>query len=176
MRETRESLERFNNAIEGILDRLLKGEKRRLSTKIHELSQMNSMKLGITPSIQDLGRGFRYLDEVFVVIGSKGGNLPSLHFDLRNEGDELIRDRDKFYNDRQMIRQLLVKLLYSCETIQHVRDSLPDCLLQYGPEDLRTLPRIDSVESRIGSDTRLLNQYQKILPKIEIYSVSGLLY
>lgn len=162
----------FHAFIEGVLDRLLTAENRRMDTMIAELSYRNELRKG------HIYYGFMYLGEMYVPEKYRGlakaSGIPPLDYSLDREGNALVTEHKRLLNDRQMIRQLLVKLLRDATTPQRIRDCLPDCLVQY--TSVKDLPRFDSIEALIDHDKRLLSHYQKLLPKIEMYSVSAMLY
>lgn len=152
---------------------LFVAETRRIGGVITELTIQNNMQKK-TNAI-----GFRHVGETFAIPGAKRLDktpLPTLSFTLSKEGNDLLKERRALELDKSLISQVLFKQLYQCNDLQEVRDSLPDCLVALIPE-LAKIPRkmIDPLWIN-RNDERAMTQYQKILPKIEMYSVGQLLY
>lgn len=152
---------------------LFVAETRRIGGIIAELTNQNNMQKK-TDAI-----GFRHVGETFTIPGMKRmgrSPIPTLSFTLSKEGNDLLKERRVLEMDKSLISQVLFKQLYQCNTIQEVRDSLPDCLVALIPE-LAKIPRnmIDPLWIN-RNDERAMTQYRKILPKIEMYSVGQLLY
>lgn len=148
-------------------------ETRRIGNAITELVKQNNIQKKISAI------GFRHMGELFVVPGMKRMDkapLPTLSFTLTNEGNALLQEKRILDLDKSLISQVLFKQLYQCNDLQEVRDSLPDCLIALIPE-IAKIPRKMPDPLWINrNDQRAMNQYNKILPKIEMYAASRLLY
>lgn len=102
------------------------------------------------------------------------GEMPSLSFKLTKDMLEYEKTREILELDRKQILQLLFKLLYQCNNKQEIFDALPDCLHKFVPGygEQRYLPQ----HHYFFNQDRVQREYEKILPKIEMYSVAGLIY
>lgn len=162
--------------IKAAMDNLFKAEYRRLDksiTKIHEANQERKrlrldgfMYMGVfyKPEATPLGPGQRL----------------TLHLDLWPQMDEHLADVKTVEYDRKCIHQLLFKVLEPCGYIggnvfQNMRDVIPDCILDTFAEEIRSLHRIGSPTATIHH-VRDLRQLSALIPKMEFYSASRMLY
>ena len=106
---------------------------------------------------------------------SRGYRVPSLHALLVPKMMEFLVDVSAVRRDKQMIYQAITRLVKTATNGQHLRDALPDCLVQFVPE-IAQLPRKNAFFQVHSGDARFLGQLQKILPTIEMYSAASLLY
>lgn len=102
--------------------------------------------------------------------------MPTLAFELLTEANEFLNDVKKVELDKEQIKQVLFKLLYPTTTLQEIRDALPDCLVPLAPDISKLSRQTDDPTWFIRNDERALKQYRKILPKIEMYAMSRLIY
>lgn len=164
----------FDNAhrlIDHIVNQLFAAEKRRLANDIDRMCRANSSAHNETL------HGFHYREGFHTLQGVKGNlKRKSLHLSLHDEMENVLADRKTVREHEQTIRQALAKLLYSCFLTQHVRDTLPDCLAQLLPEDIRNLERCGSPANTIVGDVRAQRLYDKALPLMEMYAAGRLLY
>lgn len=145
-------------------------EKRRLQLMQDRLVQQNQEILCVTD------QGFLYQGEVYYKKNATmHSRLPALAWALNDQMEVLIRERRLFSQEFAMIRQTVNRLIYPARDAQDQRDALPDCLASLVP-GIRVLSRQRTVDQMIGDDERLLRQYHKALPLMEVYSVSRLLY
>lgn len=101
--------------------------------------------------------------------------LPMLAWALNDRMEAYLKEKKKFETERSQINQMLIRLLHLGTTDQKMRDVIPDCIIYLVPHVSR-LNRSVSVETMISHDARLLRQYIKILPLIQLYSVTRLMY
>lgn len=164
--------------IKAIIERLFQPEDRRINMMIEELNNRNSAIKG-----KQLF-GFRHLGDVYipescrqqVAALRKQQVLPSLAFELMNEASDVLVDVKKVNLDKDQIKQILFKLLYSATTLQDIRDALPECLVPLVPEIAKLSRYNDDPTWFIRNDHRALRQYEKILPKIELYAMTRMIY
>jgi hypothetical protein len=162
----------LHKVIDQICEILFQSEQRRIQTWIDQLIKQN---MEFYPQVKFDG----FLHDGVLYRGSwtVKGPIPTkaIHASLWPEMDLLITGKKEIEQDEAFIRQTLFKLLYDCQTDQDVRDALPDCLvsiLTFTNPLSRTRPAAYTIEG----DQRALKQYQKMLPKIELYTATKLLF
>jgi hypothetical protein len=159
--------------IESIKRQLFKAELRRHNEIIEELNERNSK----IKQIQYIGfthRGDFFIPKSCQHIRIKP-KLPTLAFELIPEAEKFFLELDKFNLDSKQIHQILFKLLNPCMDKQDIRDALPECIVALFPK-LSAIERRNEPQWSIRNNPRAIKEYQKILPKIEMYSMSRLLY
>lgn len=158
----------------GITKALFAAEERRLNSIVSDLNRKNCEALNKRLC------GFRHQGMRFVpwdlARSAVGQPLPALAPELAPQAESLIRDTKQITEDRTMIRQLFVRLLDACNTVQEIRDALPDCVAPL-IFDLDKTPRSnpDPLWS-IRHDERAVRQYTKLISRIEMYAVTRMLY
>lgn len=163
--------------IEAISQRLFAAEDRRINLMVEELNRKNSeIKKKVLFGFMHLGQ--RYVPEQYRVHNAalKRQPMPTLAFELLAEANSFTTDIKKVQLDKDQIRQVLFKLLYPATTLQEIRDSLPECLVPLVPELSRMGRQNDDPTWFIRDDERAMKQYRKILPKIEMYAMSRMIY
>lgn len=158
--------------IQHMINELFVAEKRRLDKAIADLIRQNNELCAVQAS------GFYYYGEYYTAEGFTsvpGTKKPTLHDSLVDQIDWHIKDAATIADDKRLIGQILFKLADPCETLQDLRDSLPDCLAATVPA-LANLPRHNEVGWSIRQDTRASRQFQKLYDKIEMYSAARLMY
>lgn len=170
-------MENSRDWIQLILDKLFAAESRRLDARISELNQRNSeIKKKVLYGFMHMGK--RYIPKEYRAQAAAMARqpMPTLAFELISEANAFQTELNRIKLDRDQIGQVLFKLLYQCTTLQEVRDSLPDCVANMVP-DLAKLNRyMRDPTWIIRNDDRAIRQYNKMLPKIEMYAMSHLLY
>lgn len=153
-----------------ITSRLFSIDRKRVEKLTEELNTKNCLVRGETAP------GFIYMGKSYIVgrVASRQP-LPTLSLHLLKEGEEFLRIANTLNHDEERVRQLLVQLLYGFETVQDVRDLLPETLVVMFP-DLKKLPRTREPAWTLMGKPSSMREYQKLLPKIEMYSISKLLY
>jgi hypothetical protein len=158
-----------------LLKSLFKAEERRLNSIIVSLNARHKELYGINLD------GFIYRGEKFIpkletiTIAGKGQPTKVLHHALNDDMEEFLRDLTNVKTHENSIKQVLFGLLVPCKSPQDMRDALPECLVGLIPE-LQAIPRTREPAYTIAHDERAVRQYEKALPKIEMYSISRLLY
>jgi hypothetical protein len=154
--------------------RLFAAEERRLDRIVSDLCRKNG------EALNKRLHGFRHQGMRFVpldlVRSAVGQPLAALAPHLAPQAESLIRDTRQIAEDRTMVRQLFVRLLDPCATLQELRDAVPDCTAPLLPElDRVSRSNPDPLWS-IRHDERAVRQYTKLISKIEMYAVTRMLY
>lgn len=164
--------------IKAITDRLFAPEERRIDKMIDELNQRNGAIKG-KQLFGFMHLGKRYVPESCKVQAAalrRQQIMPSLAFELNDDASTFITDVKKVELDKEQIKQVLFKLLYQANTLQDIRDSLPECLVPLVPEIAKLSRHNDDPTWLIRNDHRALRQYEKMLPKIELYAMTRMIY
>ena len=77
--------------------------------------------------------------------------------------------------EKQFITQILFKLVQTCNSVQEMRDALPECLVIFEPY-MAKLTRTRKPAWTIEHVERDMKQYLKLMPKIESYCAMRYLY
>jgi hypothetical protein len=161
--------------IEAIKSKLFEPEERRLKTAIDRLVERNDS------DAEHNYQGFMFSGEVYR--HSRANVLyksyPMLAWSLNEEMETWLKDQKAVNLDRDQIGQMLFKLQSRViqggeNTMQEMRDALPECLVPLVPR-LQNLPRRFNTLFFLQGE-RDLKQYNKLLPKIEMYAMSRLIY
>ena len=158
--------------IKHLLSELFVAEKRRLDKAVADLIRKNNEVCGVQAA-GFLHYGEYYTAEGFQTMAANG--KVTLHDSLTDQIDWHIKDAKIVADDERLIGQIVFKLINPCETLQDMRDSLPDCLATIIPA-LAQLPRHNEQGWSLRQDARASRQFEKLLPKIEMYSAARLLY
>jgi len=165
--------------IDAIIKRLFSAEDRRLDGVVEELNRKNSALKG-KQLFGFMHMGQRYVPSCYkaqqIALARSRQPLPTLSFELQAEARNLVSDFNKIDLDKSQIQQLLFKLLYQANTLQQIRDALPECLSPLVPEVSKLRRQTDDPTWFIRNDARALKQYKKLLPKIEMYAMSRMIY
>lgn len=167
--------------LDTIIQRLFTPETRRIDKMIESLTERNSLAKKKTTY------GFLHMGQVYVSESNKplfaalhGRNskvpVPSLSIEFANEASAFINDVTVINRDKSRIRQVLFKLIYQANSKQEIRDALPECVVQT-IEGFKDIPRTrNDCAWLIRDDWRSVRDYEKILPKIEFYAMTALIY
>jgi hypothetical protein len=160
-----------HKVIDHIISVLFAAEERRLTKAVNELCNANREAYNGEQlhGFHYQGRWYRYED----VSGAL--NRKVLHLSLFSRMDRHLADEAAVNMDKQMIRQTLFQLLDPCTSEQDMRDALPNCLSDTLGE-IGRLPRKNEEAFTIRNNPRAVKQYEKIKPKLELYSAARLLY
>ena len=169
--------------INAILSKLFAAEERRFDRMIENLNQKNSelknkqlygfMHMGVLRIPEKYQNQFK---RQAMIRGSREPT-PTLHLSLSEEAGQMHRDMEKVLLDKDQINQMLFILLKDTTSLQEIRDRLPDCVIGLAPPPLPSMTRQGpSPEHYLESNPKGLAMYLKLLPKIEMYSMSLLLY
>lgn len=162
---------------EGIIAALFDPEKRRLGATLVDLNKRN-MRLQDTQTIGFLYRGLYYLPKVDGMRGGIG-NKSVLHADLFNDMEEFLADEQAVTRDKTILFMLVVKALEPCLTLQDVRDTLPDFLVEIADdirkENLMGITRFNPIGFTLEGH-RLHKKFLDAIPTLEFYNGTRLLY
>lgn len=158
--------------IEAIKKALFQAENRRLVAGIDRLVEQDAE---MNPGRHEMG--FLYSGEIYRHSRSSTiyRSWPLLSWPLNVEMEAWLKDKKILALDRDQIGQILFKLMYQANDLQEMRDTLPECLVSLVP-DFQKMPRMHNQEFLIRHNERDLRQFRKLLPKIELYAMSKLIY
>lgn len=163
--------------INQIIKTLFASEDRRLSSWIDRMCRRNREAYRDTlPNANQL-QGFIF-NGVFYRPSDVQGPISgrkALHASLWSEMETLEKDKKIVATERDFVRQTLYALLDPCSTDQDIRDALPECLVDTLPQ-LKRLERTRQPAFTIEGNARAVRQYEKMLPKIEVYAAARMIY
>jgi hypothetical protein len=159
--------------IEAIETALFAAEHRRLDRTIEVLTQQNN------EIIKTHRMGFVYQGTWYKP--TKNQNVPSserpmLDMSLNPQMELHLKDVAIIQGDKNLIKQVLFSLIHQANDLQELRDSVPDCIADITPNVERLPRQMEDVTWLIRNNARALRQFHKVLPKIEMYSATRLLY
>ena len=160
--------------VEGTSKRLFEAEHRRLDKIVEALDRQNREIKGYQVE------GFLFQGKLYIpgsarFTNARGVSRQSLSFTLQDKGNEMLTDYNAIAHDQKIIEQFLYKTLYNCMDWQDIRDTVPECLVEFWPE-LHKMPRIHERAWLAPKDERYRREAEKLLPKIQFYSVTYLMY
>ena len=158
--------------INQLIQALLAPEKRRLANSVDRLCRLNTEATGQV-CYSFLWNGDVYTSSESTKLVVQDGR-PSLAFALSSEMEAHLAVAKAMKKDEASIRQILFKLLYPCNDKQEMMDALPDCLHTL-TNFFAGMQRCEN-QSSILKDPKLIREYNKILPKIEMHAVARLIY
>ena len=158
--------------VNSIIETLFAAEKRRLQKWLNDIVTSNYEQHKLSQPV-----GFIYGGTYYRPDWQGTGRFPkrALHSSLWDIMDKWLADKAIINDDSQMISQALFGLMENCTTYQEVRDALPECLVNC-IDWLKTMTRTRDELWTIAHDPRRLRQYKKLIPRIEDYTVSMLIY
>lgn len=163
------------NVAKDIAIALLSPEFRRLDSEIEKLNAANKevKRLAVDGFIYG---GLYFLPKTGTrIVAGAGRAKPTLHFSLVDRMETWLKDNKAIIDDSSLIRQMLFRLLSSCRNETEVRNALPECLVSL-VQGLSSLHRSDEVAYTLAGDERAKRQFEKILPRMEFYSATRLIY
>lgn len=164
--------ENFAHLLDQIIIRLFEADYRRINENILNIHKQNQEAHRMDLDV------FSYMGEIYnpehrlLLPSSKRQNL---HSSLVQAMDNLLLSKKIIDEDKQFIRQALFPLLKSAQTLQQLRDSMPDCL-QYMIEEIKGLSRSRTIEEILGDNPRATKQYKKMESRIQVYSVARMIF
>lgn len=157
-----------------IVKYLFLAELKRLDDVLLKLIEDNEQLQGVYGTA-----GFSYLGEFY--ISKKANRIPGygeqvqLHPQLYDRMQKYNEQSARLLTECTMVNQMVFRLVTGCTTRQEVRDALPECLVAQDAEFTK-LERTRPPAYTLDKDERALRQYHKVLPLIEYYAGSHLLY
>lgn len=161
--------------VAALVAKLFEAEGRRLNGRIVDLNQKNKRLKDVRVDGFLHGGVFYLPRDVSTTVLGPGQAKVTLHRDLEGEFLDFLADQQQVYDERRLVQQTLFSLLNPCRTDQEMRDALPECLVGLVPH-LAPLPRSNEPAHTLQDNPRALRQYEKTLPKMELYSAVRLLY
>jgi hypothetical protein len=155
---------------------LFEAENRRLNKMILELTELNNKQLNRS------AMGFIHMGKHYVPAEYKNSisrlyykTLPNISYTLNKEIADFLSSKAVIDKDYLQIKQLFTVLFANCNDTQDIRDSLPDCLISLSA--LSKVPRTKTdIMCFVQSNKHIVANYNSLLPRIEMYSVTALLY
>lgn len=159
-----------------IVKHLFLAELARLDGLINGLIDKNDRIHGI-----DVSAGFMHQGEYYQRTNATrqptAGEKLMLNPDLWPAMDKYLKACSRLIMEVHLINQAVYRLVRGCMTTQDVRDALPECLVaQDQTGNYKKLPRTRDAAWTLAGDAMALNQYGKILPSIEYYAASHLIF
>lgn len=148
-------------------------EKRRLTAILDLIEEAN---YELNPNAT---RAFVYRGDMYVSSKAtyryKAADCPTLRFQLYDQMVGYKLDQTRILNDKKAIGQILNLMLYQCNNNQEIRDTLPECLVALVPA-FNLMRRQKNQGFMDKCSPRTEEQYKKLLPKIEFYAATHLIY
>ena len=162
-----------DQCVEYALGCLFLAESKRIDKAITDLCQKNANLTG------NHCFGFMYQARRFIPVMNmdslrKTKQLPTLHIKLADDVIAFHSDLMRLERDKNQIKQIFFLLLKDCTNEQDVRNCLPECVVSLTEYKNLYPKRLYDGTQRLAPSIR--QDYEKVLPKIEMYSVSYLLY
>ena len=156
-------------SIQVVIDWLFEAEERRFKKFISEIHKENQE---VSNTRADK---FQYMGKVYDPDNLRSITILTLHMSLWDKMDQHLKDVKSVKDDQQQIRQTIYKLFDHANSLQELRDVLPDSIAHLF-EQVRNLKRDRDIEWMLRNDPRTYKQLQKTIQKIEMYSVTRMLY
>jgi len=152
-----------------LTEKLFQPEIRHFHNQIDGLIEENDRLLG------QRSDGFHYRGKNYGRGGMRVVRTPSLDLQLAPKMSKLLAFQKSVEHDRHMIRQVIFKLLEPCQSLQQIRDALPESLVSLDPL-LASHQREQEPGWPLKDRPRDLRQFEKFVEKIETYSAMRYLY
>lgn len=159
-----------------IVKHLFLAELARLDGVLNSLIEKNDRIHGI-----DMSAGFMHQGEYYQRTNATrqptAGEKLMLNPELWPAMEKYLKACSRLIMEVHLINQAVYRLVRGCMTLQDVRDALPECLIvQDQSGNYKELPRTRNAAWTLAGDAMALNQYGKILPSIEYYAASHLIF
>lgn len=160
------------NLIEALAVRLFEPEYRRLGKEVERLDKLNQEIRG--HRTQGFMLAGQYYFPPDCAYRPQAGQ-PSLDFSLSFHGQVFLKDKAHVEDDKQLIKQIIHLLIKDCDSIEDVRDALPESLIELSSV-LGMIPRTRETAYTISHDPRMMRQYEQLLEKIDFYVATRMIY
>lgn len=153
-----------------VVNDIMDAEYKHIQRQVDELVDKNKELLG--PGTDD---GFIYMEQWYARTGMVGRPNQGLHPDLYSTMQRIAAFTKVLDDDKKIITQVLGKLVVACDTLEEMRNELPECVISLHPPMWRNsytqipYPRTRTAAQSIQNNPRELRQYEKILTKIGAY-------
>lgn len=159
-----------------LVQELFLAELRRLDKVLDSIITRNGETFAVYNST-----GFLYLGEFYSSSRSSqqppSGHRLVLANHLLDDMREYLEQAGKLLLEVHMVNQMVFRLVQGCKTYQDVRDALPECLIAMDKQGhLKSLQRTRKAAFTLDNDAMALRQYEKILPIIEYYAGTHLIF
>lgn len=157
--------------ISKIIGCLFEPDNRRLQAWIDQICDKNTEFVG-----KDV-HGYLYAGDFYRpsnVVGRITNKTP-LHSSLSTDMEEFLYSKKLVDIEKGKVSQTLFMLLEPCVVEQDIRNTLPECIVDC-LSDLKRWPRTKEPAFTIADNPRAIRQYEKLLPKMEEYSVARMLF
>lgn len=167
--------------IDKIIAKLFEAEDRYSDNLIAELNRQNSeVKKQQFVGFMHMGQRFVLREYRPRFSAARRGHrgihaLPTLAFSLLEPASHFMKYQTRVDLDKSQIKQLLFGLLHQCNTLQEIRDTLPECLVPLVPEVAGLSRFIQDPCFLIRNDRFVMADYERIISKIEFYAMSHLI-
>lgn len=105
------------------------------------------------------------------------GERLTLNPELWPAMDKYLKASSRLIMEVHLVNQTVYRLVRGCMSYQDVRDALPECLVaQDQTGQYKGLPRTREAAWTLAGDAMAIKQYEKILPSIEYYAASHLIF
>lgn len=155
--------------IDALIEELFSAEKRRLNAELEKIIAANGEAYG-SPLDAVIYQG-----NVHVPLNKRSVIRRVVHITLNPMMQRYVADKATIDKDKQRIRQMLFRVIDPCETLQDLRDALPNCLAPIIPA-IAQLDRTKEEGHTVADDPKAKALWDKIMPKIKMYSSTRLLY
>lgn len=165
--------------IDGLLANLFLAEQRNNQRWVDQLVEENDALLEWPIP----ARGFQFRGNIYHHSQEKGARrygsnfkfgIPVIHTGLHERIEQLLTEVGTQELDKQRIKQFLSVLYSGVESMQEVRDRTPDILAPMLPVK-EHLPRMFPFEMAVKLTNAQMEEYNRLLPAIQLYSASRLL-
>lgn len=160
------------------IEALFEAEDRRLK-KIKDKLVEDNNKLNDTDHICFVFNGDYYVHSGMLFHPAYAPSVSSptvcLHLSLTDRMQDYLTDKKTVTADRHQIAQILYRILRTLDSLQQYRNAMPECIVSLVPA-LSSLQRTVPQLEYFNGDERLIRQYNNLLPKIEMYSVTRFIY
>lgn len=159
-----------------IVKHLFLAELVRLDGVLNSIIDKNDRIHGI-----DVSAGFMHQGEFYQRSNATrqptAGEELMLNPDLWSVMDKYLKAGSRLIMEVHLINQAVYRLVRGCMSVQDVRDALPECLVaQDQTGKYKGLPRTREAAWTLVGDAMAMSQYEKVLPSIEYYAATHLIF
>lgn len=162
----------LQQTIDVLMETLFRAEHNRFNRLYMELVSKNAAMGGPKDGFYFRGDFYHNMGKGIPTKDIDRGNL---HNSLIPEMERLKLEEKQFEFEKARVRAGLIILIQDCQSIQDVRDAVPNCLASLVPDLSRKERERPEAYTLQHNDVRK-KQYLKIRPLIEFYSITKLLY
>ena len=163
-----------NNLSLSLLNNLFIGESKRLANEFNDIHEEHR-KLYSLKEDGFLWDGKFYLPKELTRMVSSKQTRKVLHISLWETFRNHLKDQEKVNTDRTMFRQIINNLLDNTNSIQDIRDSLPECFIKFTPNEIRSLKRINK-SGFLLTDLRHKKQFEFYYEDMQFYALTSMVY